>query len=176
MNMIVNYKQYIEQIFSGCPGFGKRVNCCINHLGHATDQVILKIVLPNLPNNIKYKNNPVYDLVNSIHLEIGGITYLKYTGEQLKKLDIMSKNFERKSKIANCDQNCILYPINLSDFFGESIIETDTSTNNQPFDLAFKGIRLCDLSFHEVRFFIEFNDIFSIIEDFTDFELELHYF
>lgn len=186
--MIVNYQEYIEQVFCGNLDFGRQVNCLINKNGHGINQLILKIVLPNLPNNIKYKKNPVYDLIKSVQLEIGGKLLFKYTGQQLEKLDIITKNYEKKLKIynslkknsirkgdilnpldldvlPNCDQHMIFYPIDLTEYFGHSILENDDGMNNQPFDLTFKGIRLCDLRFHEVRFWIQLNDIFNIIEN-----------
>ena len=62
----------------------------------------------------------------------------------------------------------------INEIFGESKIENKDENEDEIFDLGFKGIRLCDLLHAKVTLYIDFNDIFSIIENTIESESPLH--
>ncbi len=153
---ISNCKTYIEQYFIVKPVFGKKSCCVINRNGYGFDKLIFKIILPNLPNNMKY-GNCLYNLWNYIELDIGGFTVFKYNSFQLKELNFMKCRFKKQSNTTT-----IYYSIDLGKNFGRSTgIFSD-------FDLHFKGIRLCDLDHNEVKFNIALNNIQSIMDNELD--------
>jgi hypothetical protein len=169
--MITNHQQYIEQYFSGKPDFGRQVFSLICRNGDGINKIILKIVLPMLPDGIKYKNNCFYDLLKNVKLTIGGTIVFEYKSEQLKKIDIITKKYGKTIYLKDSNtNNVIYYPIDLSDIFGRSVMSGvyDSQNTSQIFDLTFKGIRLCDLSHNEVKLHIELNDIFNVIENKID--------
>ena len=65
MNKVTNTTQYIEQYFNSNVSFGNTCTCVISKNGNGFDQLILRIVLPKLPENVNYKTDCIY---NFIHL------------------------------------------------------------------------------------------------------------
>lgn len=184
--MIVNSQLYIKRDFVGYPNFGRRTLCNLNSdvniktynnmqfRGNCIgiDKIILKLVLPKLPDGIKYKNDCIYDLLKNIALDIGGTYFFKYSSAQLKKLEFLRQKNEQELNPHDENHNVIYYSINLNEIFGESTIKTENK--DQIKDLTFKGLRLCELFYQEVRLCVDYNDIFSIIENTVEAESNLH--
>ncbi len=74
--MLSNFK-YIEQYFNSNPNFECTSSCTICRNGNGTDMIFIKIVLPNLPNQISYKLDITYDLIKEINIQIGGKKYFQ---------------------------------------------------------------------------------------------------
>ena len=112
--------------------------------GNGIDQIMLKIELPKLPNDIKYKQFCIYDLLDKITFEIGGSIIFKYNSDQLKKIDMAESNIYALEKLCSVSKNnCIYYPISLYDLFGSSEIQSESI--GDVLDLEFKGLRLYNL-------------------------------
>jgi len=151
LNLVFDWRfpKYIEQYFGGTQQFGRSYRYGISRNGDGLDKIILKIVLPKLPIGIKYVNSP-YNIINSIRLDIGGVTFFEYTFSQIEHLDFITQLF-------NSVHNVIYYYMDLGSFFKKSGENLD-----------FYGLRLVDLDYHETAFYVHFNDIFSIIENNID--------
>ena len=186
--MIENTCQYHEHYFLGNPNFGKQTVAIIyknwDENYDMVNQIVLKIVLPKLPECVKYKTNCIYDLLKSIELEIGRHIFLNYTSDQLKKLDIIKRGNGPKSKLldrmgqnnqpqpSHWDSNgfVIFYPINITDIFGQSKIKIEKNDQNskQISDCQLRGIKISELHFSDVRFKIELAELSDIVENQTD--------
>jgi hypothetical protein len=148
-NLVYNFAfpKYIEQYFVYSSNFKCISSCCINRRGSGLDKIILKIVLPELPDGVKYVSSP-YDIISNIRLEISNLTFFEYTSSQLKHLDFITQLFKSTD-------NVIYYYIDLGSFFKKSKQD-------------FYGFRLCDLDRYGTIFTVQLDDIFSIIENKID--------
>ncbi len=163
----INTIQFVEQNFNSTPQFGNVANCVISHNGDGIDQIILKITLPELPANIRYKLDCVYDLIKSIKVNIFGTTLFKYKSKQLKTIDMLTdKYYGETIEFSSLVNNTICYPINLNKIFGNSTTNYAYNT----FDLQFNGIRMCDFDNGNLHLIVKFSDIFSTIESGPEIE------
>ncbi len=163
----INTIQFVEQRFNDNVQFGNVANCVISRNGDGIDQIILKMVLPELPTNIGYKLDCVYDLIKSIRINIFGSTLFKYNSKQLKMMDMLNdKYYGETIEFSSMVNNTICYPINLNKIFGNSTTNYVYNT----FDMQFNGIRMCDFDSGNLQLIVKFNDIFSTIETNAEFE------
>lgn len=158
----MNQTQYIESLFSGNPNFGKRCSIWICRNGAGIDQMILKIVLPELPNGVFYKKYIIYDLIKNITMWIGGTEFFNYTGEQLQIIDKIERSYYDILEFTTIKNNIIYYPLDLKLFFKKAkFIE---KSNNEILNIKFKGFRLCNSDHMDMRFNCTVGSIFDIIE------------
>ena len=161
------------------PDFNKTIKiglprCKNQSLYRGCDQIILKITLPKLPNCLNYKSLCVYDLIESIEMNIGECELFKYNSEQLKIIDKVDRDkvdrdkvdrdkvdkvdrdkvdidYERLQKVIDVKDGVVYYPINLSNMFGTS--EIVIANENKYSLLKSSGVedKLFDLSFKGIR-------------------------
>uniref|UniRef100_A0A6C0CBV7 Uncharacterized protein n=1 Tax=viral metagenome TaxID=1070528 RepID=A0A6C0CBV7_9ZZZZ len=139
---MIKHPAYINTGFSGITNFRRRSISEITHYGDGFDKIVIKIELPKLPDGIKYVDSP-YNLINNIELEFAGLTFFKYTSSHFEHLDFITYLFTG---------DVIYLYIDLS-----LIFKSEKS--------LFSGIRLYNIYNHAVRFYVQLNDIFSIIEN-----------
>jgi len=145
---------YIDQDFNGITNFERRNTCYISRCGSGFDKIVLKLNLPKLPYGIKYKKY-LGNILNYFQLEIGGRNIFFYESSHFVHLNFLTQLFRPID-------NVIYYFLDLSTIFGESTSEFEI------FYPEFRGVRLHDLTYCEVRFNIKLNNIFSIIENQID--------
>jgi len=157
---------WVEQYFAGCVNFGRKSTGSICHNGLGFDQIIFKIDLPKELTICDYKDSfIVYDLINSIEIDIGGQNIISLCSKQLEMLDKVNRNFENIRNCASIIDGAILYPLDLKYFFGKSRSTDPNLTGVLPLD--FGGIRLVDLDMHEVRVYLKLNTVDKIIDSTT---------
>lgn len=163
------FVECIEQLFSAATTFEKTSCCEISRNGDGIDQIILKIELPELPYNIKYKPNCIYDLLDEIRLEIGGTIFFKYNSQELQQIDILEHKFDSVKKMNSGNNNTIYYPINLREIFGKFESKNDhiniSDINYLLLSGIRHGIRLCNMDRCSVKLYVKFSSIWDIIEN-----------
>jgi len=173
MNKVTNTTQYIEQYFNSNVSFGNTSTCIISKNGNGFDQLILRIVLPKLPENVNYKTDCIYNLLKSIKVTIFDSTIFKYNSKQLKIIDRLTEKYYGETiEFCTLIDNVIHYPINLNKTFGESFFNGHNDINM--LDLRYNGVRMCDFDNNNGHFklIVKFNDILSIIDKESEFSIE----
>lgn len=158
-----NPDKLVELYCGGNPNFGRQSSMTIFQNGLGVDQITFKVVLPDLPMGLNYKKFCIYDLIDNISLEIGGIAIFNFTSKQLCLFDHMVRNINDIIKCATISDNKILYPFDLKHFFGKS--ESDDKNLISKLDMGFNGFRLVDCDHQEMKFIIRLKKIFNIIDD-----------
>lgn len=155
--------EWFEYVFTGFPTFGKKSYIPIQKIGLGIDKIIFKIVLPKLPNDLKYKKFCVYDLINNITIEIGGSPILTLGSRHLEIFDRIERNFKIiRNHHTVIDNHVVSYLLDLSYFFKESSTNSEYPEHLIP--MNFKGIRLIDMTYHDVYVYVTFNDIYHLID------------
>ncbi len=86
-------REEIPQYFVHTPNFGKKTSCILSRSGDLIEKIYLVVVLPNVPTFLDDDGNPDpiakvawvrqigYAIINSVEIEIGGVTIDKHYGE-----------------------------------------------------------------------------------------------
>lgn len=152
--------KWIEQKLTGYPDFGSLTCATITKNGLGINQLMLRIVLPDLQSGYQYKKLCIYDLINFIEITVENIS-IKLGSVELKMLDNVERDMDKITTCATMINNTIYYPIDLKYFFGKSKSTDHNLISMLPLD--FEGIRLVDMKNADVCFFVKFNSIRNII-------------
>lgn len=129
--------EIITHYLCGMPGFGKKSYCTIAHNAPFCNNIILKIVLSPLPRDYEYISDIDKHILETINLNIGGITVKSINNDYL--IAIKNKSYIFDNVI------CIVLPFD--------------------FDMMTTlGLPLASLSRHEVRVNFTFADIHGLIK------------
>jgi hypothetical protein len=143
--------EYIEHTFSGNVDFGKKTLVTITRNGDSFDKMHLKLTIPKLPIDYKWRDDFIFRLINKIEYFSGGSKINQFTG-----MGLYIKNLFKNDKwlykygLTNVDStkdNYITIP--LPDFSSEPII-------------------LKSLYKHELWLIIELNPLSLLIENYSD--------
>lgn len=156
---------YIQQ-FDGITNFNKKCMCRINSLGQNLQSIFLKITLPELPGNVKYKKYITYDLIKNISLEIDDITIFSYNSIQL---NIIDRRYNTNNLVCSDLNKIVYYYIFINNILG---VSQNKDSINQPFDGGHKGLRMCNY-IGDTKLYIEFGSIYDIIEYSENMDLRL---
>lgn len=146
---------FMPQYFESKVIFDAKTKLDIYAHGNGLNQVILKFLLPYLPHPLKYKTICVYDLIKKITLRIGGKIFFKHNSKQLALLDSVERNSDQIRKLISIDNNQILYPIDLSNYFKKC--RPDSSLDG--------CIRLSDCKNCKIIFEIKIGSILNLIQN-----------
>uniref|UniRef100_A0A6C0C9Z9 Uncharacterized protein n=1 Tax=viral metagenome TaxID=1070528 RepID=A0A6C0C9Z9_9ZZZZ len=146
------FPTYIDAGFGSTTNFLKKSYCEITPYGDGFDKIIIKIELPKLPDGVKYVDSP-HDLINEIELEFSSSIFFRYTSFHFKHLDFITQLFT---------DNVVYFYIDLS-----LIFKSEGS--------SFSGVRIYNIYYHYIRFYVRLNDIFSIIENKIDYNSQLYH-
>lgn len=144
----------VELLPNGNPNFGRKTRCDIAIYGRKVDQMVMQFSLPELPTDVKYKEDHFYDLLYQFELEIGGSRYL---GLNAKTLQI-NHQLHNPNPGSTIDNKELKYYIDLKHFF------KDTP--------EFSGINLSELDYHQVNITMAIDTIDKIIEGYDNLTLE----
>jgi hypothetical protein len=137
-------------------------NCCFNiQRGHGDyiNYMCLKIVLPSLPENIRYKSNVVHRLIEKILIEVAGTTIIEYNSSILKLIDkLYCKNTDAIT------DNVIYYKIPISDIFGKSFA---VAKYKGTYSHAYSGLLINYLEYCSTKLYVKFAKIDDIIENYN---------
>jgi hypothetical protein len=150
-------KKNVVNFFKGDVMFGRASTCEIKKCGDYISKMCLKIILPVLPNDIKYKSNVVYHLIDNIVFAISGSIIIEYDSFTLKLLD----NLYGQNTNPLVD-NIIHYEIPIKDIF-------KGRTDYKPFcNDNYHGIIIKYLSNAVIDVSVRFANIYNIIENISD--------
>ena len=147
---------FIPQYFEHNVTFDTKTKLDVQIYDKGLSQVILKFVLPKLPASLKYKTICAYDLIKKITLRVGGNIFFKHNSKHLALLDAVERNFRDLHQIISVDDNQVLYPIDLSIYFGKC--NTESKQLND-------CIRLLDCKKCKIVFEIKIGSIVDIVQN-----------
>lgn len=117
--MALHVDNFVPHYFQSNVAFNSKTKLIIMNEGDSFNQVILKFKLPKLPFPLTYRSVCVYKLIKKITLQIGDKTILKFNSTQLEMFDTVERDFKNLQQLSNSDDEQVLYPIDMSHFFGE---------------------------------------------------------
>lgn len=176
----MEHTSIIEQYFNSTAKFLSINSCVITKYGKGFDQITVKITLPELSDNIRYKSNITYDLIKNIKLDVDKSTLLNYTSDELRVIDLVTRDNANFHKLCEMKDNIIYYTIDLSKFIKPIILENYREFSGIILDSTIKNIFTIQLgSIYDLVAFDEvFDDIDSIVSDdipIYDMELLVRY-
>lgn len=101
----------IEQVFNGDADFGKSVSCTISRNGDLIHQVFLQLELPAIPSDsasstdlgnfrFAYTDSIAHAVINTVSIEIGGITIDKHHGMWYDIWNELTQTSEKEAGMA----------------------------------------------------------------------------
>lgn len=176
-----SYETLITEVYcDGRSDFDNYAKFNILKCGDILEDLYLKIVLPILPDNVKWKENIIYKLISKIEIITGGSTIVKYTSSDLELIDKITNSCE-KIKLVRKLNNIIYYPINIKSIFGNKNLNFDKIPKSTPvfgpfptatdpdfikFALERPGINIFSIYYpsNGVKIFIKIGNIFELLD------------
>ena len=149
------HHMFIEQHFGGDPGFNRKMFIEFYKCGDFIENAIIKIILPDLPNKYKYKQQWDYNFVE-VELEFGGYPMnISRSNIQSEKNKLRNQKFMENQFHIIID-NTILYHIDFREIFGKGVMDQ--------FENDMYGIPMTFMDYWTMRLYVKLGDITDLID------------
>ena len=150
------HHMFIEQYFGGCAGFNKKI-CCEPSVNGSDfmEHALIKIILPDLPDGYKYKQQWDYNFLEFGLVIRGSVACTYKKNIQSEKNKLIKQKF-MENQFHSIIDNTILYHIDFGEIFGKGKICL--------YDNNIYGIPVTFMDCDVVTLHVRFGDITNLID------------